>query len=158
MSKSAFRWLIVISYVVPSVFAIGDLTFLSHLIPSEFKQAQAIYDAAELEKVSTETVLIGMLCLAVLAAVPFQLYGLLRFRQWAPRFAVWFSVACYVLAPFTGVIVQSGINFAAMSLGSMLWGVVVVLPYVSPRVRRHFWPDQHLMDSVSAPQSDAVAR
>ena len=151
MSKSAFRWLIVVSYVLPTVFAIGDLTFLSHLIPSEFKEAQAIYDAAELEGDSTGTLLIGVLCIAALAAVPFQLYGLLRFRQWGPRFAVWFSVACYVLVPFTGVTVQSGINFAAMSLGSMLWGIVVVLPYVSPQVRRYFWPDPRPDGTVSGP-------
>ncbi|RYH28667.1 MAG: hypothetical protein EON54_23170 [Alcaligenaceae bacterium] len=142
MSKSAFRWLIVVSYVIPTVFAIGDLTFLSHLIPPEFKEAQAIYDAAQLEGDTTSTVLIGVLCIAAIAAVPFQLYGLLRFKQWGPRFAVWFSVACYMLIPFIGVTVQSGINFAAMSLGSMLWGIVVVLPYVSPQVRGYFCPNQ----------------
>ena len=140
MSKSAFRWLIVVSYVIPTVFAIGDLTFLSHLIPPEFKQAQAIYDTAQLEGDTTSTFLIGVLCIAAIAAVPFQLYGLLRFRQWGPRFAVWFSVACYMLIPFIGVTVQSGINFAAMSLGSMLWALWLCCPMCRPRCEGIFGP------------------
>lgn len=40
----------------------------------------------------------------------------------------------------------------------MLWGIVVVLPYVSPQVRHHFWLEQHTADAVSGSQSDSVAR
>ena len=81
--------------------------------------------------------------IAVLVAFAVNVYGLMRFKPWAPKFSVWISVACYVVLPFMGVTVMSGITYAAMSLGSALWGIVVVLPFVSPAVRQHFWPGSH---------------
>ena len=81
--------------------------------------------------------------IALLVALVVNVYGLMRFRPWAPKVSIWTSVVCYLLLPFMDVAVQSGITSAAISLGSMLWGIVVVLPYASSVVRNHFWPGSH---------------
>lgn len=140
MSKSAYRWLTIASFAIPALCLIADATIFAHLIPPDFKAAMDRQMEQELTSPSGLQLTSIAGTIAVLLALPFQIYGLLRFRPWAPRFAIWLSVACYILMPFYGASVYSGISSTALSLGSMLWGMVVLLPYVSPEVRSYFWP------------------
>ncbi len=140
MSKSAYRWLVVVSCVIPALSMLGDATVFSHLIPPEIKEAVGRHAAQQIEDAGWGTLALAAAGIALLLAVPVLLYGLFRFKAWAPKFSIWFCVLAYVFVPFAGVSVQSGITYSAVALGSMLWGMVVVLPYVSPEVRAHFWP------------------
>lgn len=143
MSKSAFRWLVIVSFVFPTLCAIGDATFFSHLIPPEIQAALDQHTEQQVSEASWGILAFSMGLITLLVAFAVNVYGLMRFKQWAPKFSIWISVACYVVLPFMGVTVMSGITYAAMSLGSALWGIVVVLPLVSPAVRQHFWPASH---------------
>ncbi|RYF51361.1 MAG: hypothetical protein EOO27_30095 [Comamonadaceae bacterium] len=140
MSKVAFRWLVVATFAIPAFFLIADFTFLAHLMPPDLKAAMDRQVAEEAANPSTVSIALFAAALAVVLALPFQIYGLLRFRAWAPKFGIWLSVASYGLMPFYGAALYSGITATTMSLGSALWGIVVVLPYVSPQVRSYFWP------------------
>lgn len=150
MSKSAFRWLVIVSFAIPTLCLIADATIFAHLIPSDLKAAMDRHIVQETSSASWAMLALFAGAIVVLLAVPFLIFGLLRFRPWAPKFAIWLSVASYALMPFFGASVYSGLTSTALSLGSMLWGIVVVLPYVSPQVRSHFWPDRHTTDSPSA--------
>lgn len=140
MTKFAFRWLVILSFGIPTLSMIGDFTVLAHLMPQELKEAMDRHIAQEMVAPSWGAVASYAGALAVILALPFQVYGLLRFRSWAPKLAIGLSVASYALMPFYGPAVYSGLTATAMSLGSALWGMVVLLPYVSPEVGRYFWP------------------
>lgn len=142
MSKFAYRWLVIVSFALPTLCLIADATIFAHLIPPDLKAAMDRHIVQETSSPSWAMLAPFVGAIAVLLAVPFQIYGLLRFRPWAPKFGIWLSAVSYSLMPFYGASVYSGLTSTALSLGSMLWGIVVVLPYVSPQVRRHFWPDQ----------------
>lgn len=140
MNKSAYRWLVIVSFAFPTLCLIADATIFSNLIPPDLKTAmdRHIVEEAASPTWSTFASLAG--AVAVALALPFLLYGQLRFRSWAPKLAIWVSVVSYGLMPFYGPAVYSGITSTAFSLGSMLWGMVVLLPYASPEVRSYFWP------------------
>lgn len=157
MSKSAYRWLVIVSFVVPALFMIGDATIFAHLIPPEIRGIIERRIEQQSADGSWGTLVFALFFTAVLVALPVNMYGLLRFKPWAPKFSIWFSVLSYVLVPFMGVSVHSGLSAAAMALGSMLWGIVVVLPYASPQVRSHFWPSQHSHNADTAPTSHEVS-
>lgn len=140
MSKSAYRWLVILSFGIPTLSMIGDFTFFAHLMPQGLKEAMDRHIAQEMEAPSWGTLASYAVAIAIMLALPFQLYGLLRFRSWAPKLAIGLSVVSYALMPFFGAAIYSGPTFTAMSLGSALWGMVVLLPYTSPEVRNYFWP------------------
>ena len=144
MSRTTFRWLVVASFAIPILCMVADATVFAHLVPTELKDAMARQTAEELNNLSWGVVASMVGTLAVLLGVPFLIYGQLRFRPWAPKFAIWLSVASYVLMPFFGATVYSGLGSTALSLGSMLWGMVVLLPYASTEVRDYFWPAQQV--------------
>lgn len=140
MSKVAFRWLIVLSFGLPILSIVADYTFLAHLIPQELKAAMDHQFDQEMGDPSWVTLIASASGIALLLALPFQVYGLLRFRSWAPKFAIWLSVASYATMPFLGATVYSGLTATAISLSSALWGIIIFLPYMSPEVRSYFWP------------------
>lgn len=157
MSKSAYRWLVIVSFVVPALCMIGDATIFAHLIPPEIRIAMDRHIEHQISDESTGTLVFALFSAAVLVALPINMYGLLRFKPWAPKFTIWLSVVSYVLITFMGVTIYSGLTAAAMSLGSMLWGIVVVLPYASPHVKSHFWPSQHSHNTDRAPAGHEVS-
>ncbi|MDH4417694.1 MAG: hypothetical protein QE485_10750 [Acidovorax sp.] len=138
MSKSAYRWLVILSFGIPTLSMIGDFTFFAHLMPQGLKDAMDRHIAQEMANPSWVELASYAVTVAIMLALPFQVYGLLRFRSWALKLAIGLSVVSYALMPFFGAAVYSGPTVTAMSLGSVLWGMILLLPYVSPEVRSYF--------------------
>ncbi len=61
-----------------------------------------------------------------------SIYGLFRFRSWAPRLSVIATALSLFCWPFSGAYAQSGLAFSISFLASYLWGAVIVLAFVQP--------------------------
>lgn len=85
--------------------------------------------------------------LTAVVATLASIYGLLRFRPWAPGFALWSGLAMCVLLVFGGPTVLSGLANGAFALASALWGAVIAMPCCAPEIRTAFWPDGHTAKS-----------
>ena len=128
MTISLYRALLVASLVVGVVSAALDPLFPG-LLPEQFHAAQASQD----EALSTPR-LLALSALGVVALVLYvaSLYGLYRFRPWAPRIALIGTAFTLVIFPLSGAFAQSGFAVAASYLASYMWGAAVVLAYVPP--------------------------
>ncbi len=139
MNKTNYRWLVIASIAVPVLAEVIERVFMPELVPQGLRDAYESYLAEDQEESIVLALVSGALT-AVVATLA-SIYGLLRFRPWAPGFAVWSSVAVCVMLVFVGSLVLSGLAYAAAALGCALWGVVLVLPYASPEIRAAFWPE-----------------
>ena len=128
MNERYYRLLVIASVAVGLVGALFDTLFPS-LLPQSFRDAQQIHDAG----FSTLHLIVAML-LGIVSAVLYvaSIYGLYRFRSWAPRLSIITTVILIVVCPFTGVWVQSGVTVSFSYLASYLWGAVLVLPFTPP--------------------------
>ena len=98
-------------------------------LPEVLTRALEAYDALPGRDNAVFLVLAEAVCLVVsLAAV----VGLYLFRSWAPRLAVISTPLLMLVTVLKGPVVVSGWGMALADLSSILWGIVVVLPYLSP--------------------------
>lgn len=128
MTTSLYRALVVASLVVGVASAALDYVFPS-LLSEQLRAAQA----SQLTEMSTPR-LLAFLLLASIALVLYiaSMYGLYRFRPWAPRIALICTAVVLVIPPLGGASAQSGVAIAAAYLSSYLWGAAIALAYVSP--------------------------
>lgn len=140
MSKTKYRWLVIVAFSLPFIGWVVDLLFPS-LIPIVYRDAMD-------ESYSDTTLTILLMQFVLLAVVIIfcivYLYGLLRFRPWAPKFAIWSYFLTMAIVPFALIapLVTSNVSFVVEQIGALLWGIVLVLPYLSPEIKAAFWPER----------------
>ena len=127
MTRTNFRLLLIASLIVSLLGGIVDF-LIPGLVPEAFHTAQKADDRS----LSIARVLAG-LAVALIGAVLYfaSVYGLYRFRSWAPRIAVAGTVLILLACPLFGTFAQSGLAVALSYLASYLWGAVVILGYTS---------------------------
>ena len=136
LEKSTYRAIVLASMAMPVAGLCLDSYF--PLIPASLK---SIYDSMVqfgAIKRYLPGVWLAMAVVTVTMLVSF--YGQLRFRSWAPSLAVSSTLAGLLLSCFAGPILQSGLGSAAASVGTLLSGMALILPYVCADVRALFWP------------------
>ena len=138
MGKSTYRALVIASLGIPLFGMLVEYGF--DLVPHELTDlSQSLLMQSEVGP--TDWIfLLALSVLVVLGLISF--YGLLWFRAWAPRFALWSSAATWVVTCFSPPIVLSGLGNATSALGFALFGAVLALPYYAPEVREMFWPSK----------------
>lgn len=138
MNTTKYRWLVIASIAIPVLAEVTERALMPGLIPAGLREAYESYLQEDQDPTITLALISGALT-AVVATLA-SIYGLLRFRPWAPAFALWSGLAACLLLAFIGSMVLSGLSYAASALGSGLWGAVIVLPYCAPEIRAAFWP------------------
>jgi hypothetical protein len=138
LNKTNYRWLVVASVVLPVLAEVAERFLLPELVPRGLRDAFQSYLEEDQEPAITLALVSGMVT-AVVATLA-SIYGLLRFRPWAPGFALWSGLAMCVLLVFGGPTVLSGLANGFLALGSALWGAVIAVPYCAPDIRAAFWP------------------
>jgi uncharacterized membrane protein (DUF2068 family) len=128
MTKSQYRTIVLLSFTLGLIGAFLDFVIPS-LIPEAIRKAQAEHDAA----MSMTRQFIGVLFIFGGVGLSWiAIYGLYRFRRWAPRLAVVGTVISLFALPVFNFTSQSGFASAFISLSTSLWGAAVVLCYVNP--------------------------
>lgn len=134
MTPTIYRAMLVASLALGILSGIFDFIVPSTL-PEVFKEAQESYDAAQ----ATDEVLLfllpGVVCVVVSLAA---FVGLFLFRSWAPRLAVISTLLGMLVTVLMGPGCLSGWAIMLSDLAGMLWGAVVILPYVFPPLQERF--------------------
>ncbi len=139
LNTTNYRWLVVASVALPVLAEVAERFLLPELVPRGLRDAFQSY-LEEDQGLSFTLALVSGAITAVVATLA-SIYGLLRFRPWAPGFALWSGLAMCVLLVLGGPMVLSGLAHGSSALGSALWGAVIVLPYCAPEIRAAFWPE-----------------
>jgi len=98
-------------------------------LPDAFSQAQEAYDASQ---TTTYLLLTGLGALVLFIVGIASFVGLYLFRSWAPRLAIIATALAVPITVLIGPMAVSGWTTALNELSSMLWGVALALPYLSP--------------------------
>jgi hypothetical protein len=137
MTESRFRLLLAV-YVCSLVAAI-----LSALLPSGFSAEIEDAIAGEPEPALFAN---GWLALALLGpffvAVLAGLVGLFRFSSWGRSLSLYTTIGGFLLFPFLGPAISSGLGASLTEACSVLWGAVLACAYFSP-VSARFAPLRH---------------
>lgn len=120
--------MLLFSFALGLVGAFLDFAIPS-LVPSVILKAVQEHDAA----MSMTRQFIGVLLIFAGVGLSWlAMYGLYRFRRWAPRLAVVGTVISLLALPVFNFTSQSGFASAFISLSTSLWGAAVVLCYIDP--------------------------
>ena len=123
-----YRLLLIAFLVVGIAGGALDLVFPA-LLPEEFQVAQKHLD----DGLSTgRTFIFTVIGVCTVAFGIASIYGLYRFRPWAPRSALVTTVLAVLVWPIGGAFAQSGAAVGLNFLASYLWGAAVVLAHVPP--------------------------
>ena len=131
MSDVRFRWLLVLYLLCmfAAVFAAflpsGYSTEIDELIAKEPVPAILANDWAFLGGAA-----------AFLAAVFTGLAGLFLFRRWGRTLSLHTTLVGFLVFPFFGPVVSSGLGSSLMEASSVLWGAVLACAYFSPASAR----------------------
>jgi hypothetical protein len=128
MTIRQYRLLLTAFLVVGIAGGALDLVFPA-LLPEEFQVAQKHHDEGLSDGLTFLFTIVGVCTLGFGVA---SIYGLYRFRPWAPRIALVTTVLAVVVWPFGGAFAQSGAAIGLNFLASYLWGAAVVLAHVPP--------------------------
>lgn len=129
MNASRFRLLLAASLVLGLLAAFIDQA-LPQLLPTAFRDVNAAQQAAAAEQpMAWYMLVLAVLCIGGLIAT---VYGLFRFRRWAPWLAVAGSALTVFVTPVMGPLAQSGLAMGLGYASSYLWGAVLVLCFVPP--------------------------
>lgn len=104
-------------------------TVVPSALPDAFSQAQEAYDASQ---TTTYLLLTGFGALVLFIVGVASFVGLYLFRSWAPRLAIIATALAMPITILIGPMAVSGWTTTLNELSSMLWGVVLILPYLSP--------------------------
>lgn len=139
MNRSSFRKLVIVGLGLPLLGALAESVLLPDLVPKSLQDSFETY-----VRETPDTVQIMATGFAFLVALPCTLicvYGLLRFRRWAPRFVFWSTAASYLPLLVGAPILQSGFGFAMTGIAGMVWGAIIMLTYFDPETRAEFGLD-----------------
>jgi hypothetical protein len=126
MTESRYKGLLYL-YIV-----LCGAMILAMLFPSYSSELSAAYDAEpESVLMSNWWVAVGLL-VAILIPNMMGLLGLFYFKRWARSLSLWSTVAAFVLYPFLGPSLMSGLESAFVEAASAVWGAVLALSYYSP--------------------------
>jgi len=126
--------LLIASLAIGIMGAVFDAVIPSAL-PDVFSQAQETYDASQTQTI-TFLLLKGLGALVIFIISTASFVGLYLFRSWAPRLAIIGTTFAIPISILVGPMVASGWATTLNALSSMLWGIVVILPYLSPMRER----------------------
>src|SRR4051812_28264321 len=118
MTITRYRTLLIASLIVGVLGALVDVIFPA-LVSEEFRKLQETQDeSAPISQVLmfSSLGLVGGVCVLV------SLFGLYRFRRWAPKLALIGTALTLVAWPFSGAFTQSGTAIALSFIASYLWG------------------------------------
>lgn len=136
MNKTTYRVLCAASFLIPTLGIIAD--FSLDPLPAELT---GLYDKYRLNwPLTAKEIAASVAGVLYLIAEVAALYGMLRFRQWAPKFSIWVTVAGTVIVCFLGPVLMSAFSYSTGSLGSTLFGAALAMAFYSPEVREMFRP------------------
>ena len=129
-----FRTLLVSSIVLSIVGAVIDSVF-SGLVPESLSNAYETYAAAEASMISI--LIAGIVSLILLGVAIVATVGLLVLQRWARPLALWSTVVSFLMYPFLGALLQSGLAVMLAYVAMSLWGAALAMAYYSD-VKSHF--------------------
>lgn len=131
---AVFRTLLVLSIVLSIVGAVIDLV-IPGLVPKYLSDAYEAYAASEASM--TAIFIVGIVSLAMFVVAIVATVGLLVLQRWARSLALWSSVVSFLLYPFLGATLQSGLAMMLAYIAMTLWGAALAMAYYSD-VKSHF--------------------
>ncbi|MEJ5128625.1 hypothetical protein WH367_21465 [Comamonas sp. MYb21] len=133
MTKNQYRMLVLGGMVV-SIFA-GVVDIVFGLIPRELYVQLSIRES-DFDYVS--------MMIAVFVLLPMfiaGLYGTLRFKRWAPKFNILFTlIALLFLIVDSAPSAQSNVSQVLEFLATYAHGLALTLPFLHSDVKQMFWP------------------
>jgi len=108
-------------------------TIVPSALPDAFSQTQEAYDDSQ---TTTYLLLTGFGALVLFIVGVASFVGLYLFRSWAPRLAIIATALAMPITILIGPMAVSGWTKTLNELSSMLWGVVLIPPYLSPLKER----------------------
>ncbi|WP_411885566.1 hypothetical protein [Polaromonas sp. YR568] len=128
MTSIYFRLMLLASLVCVLIGASIDSVFPS-AIPEVLAKARDAYEVQFYEAMGSGVILAGVL-IFVVSGVAFA--GLFFFRSWGRPLAIAGTALLLGMGFFAGVGVQSERSMFFGELGSLLWGAVLAISYLSP--------------------------
>lgn len=130
-----FRACIVSSILLQALASLVDVLFPA-LVPEALRHAQEAVTSGDLRVQDYVLIAVGVpMVITFLAAAA----GLYRFHSWAPRVALYVTLASFLIYPLVDAEVFSFASSLMSDLSMLLWGIVLAmafLPPVSERFRR----------------------
>ncbi|MFH1660001.1 MAG: hypothetical protein ABIG35_11885 [Pseudomonadota bacterium] len=133
MTPKLFRILLASSLLSAALGSGIDYLF-PNLVPQPLATA---LEAIEQPDWAVHPAFLWLIVVFLVVAGGASVIGLFRFSSWAPKLALAFSVILFILQPFSGVAVVSGLSMALNDLSASLWGAVLLAAFFS-QVKEHF--------------------
>ena len=135
MTKNQYRMLVIGSFLL-GIFAVV-FDYIVNTLPAELQSLNLslIRDVSDFHAMLSAVVGIFSLLFLLIS-----LYGLLRFRQWAPPLNWIVGIVSLLLLVIDGApMLKSAYAYALVILSSYLSVTVAILPYVNPAVKAMFF-------------------
>jgi hypothetical protein len=123
-----YRTLLVMSIACALLGGAID-SLVPELIPVSIREAQEALEETGLTTQDIGLIVVGLPYLAAFAICAVALY---RFRRWAPRLALYLTIASLLIYPFAGVTVASEWSQLFIEASAVLWGAVVAIAHLPP--------------------------
>jgi hypothetical protein len=124
----AFRLFIVTSVLLAIFGGVIDAMF-PDLLPEPLRKAQ---DALYSSELRTQDILLIVVGLPILAGGLVSVIGLYQFRPWAPRLALFVTIATLPLYPLVDAQAVSTWSMLLSESSAVLWGVVLAMAFLPP--------------------------
>jgi hypothetical protein len=128
MTTFQYRTLVLVSLALCWASAFLD-QLVPRLLPEALKQAEI---AAYAGQAPNWMMFVLVLAIASVLGMLAASYGLLRFRPWAPKFAVLATGLLIVTSATVEAVAISGIAFSVHALSWLCWGSAVLLSFTHP--------------------------
>ena len=129
---STFRFLIVVSLALELCAAFVDAVFPG-LVPEPLRLAQ---DAVASPDFRTQDILLIVIGLPIFVVGLVSAIGLYRFRKWAPRLALYVTIAGVAIYPLLDAQVMSAWSMLLTETSGLLWGMVLAMAFLPPLADR----------------------
>jgi hypothetical protein len=136
MTRTQFRVLLTLSIVAAFLSAGVDFAFpqWTEAFDKVLEQQaiDEITEAANEDFMLTKLIALSVVGVIFVVACVTVTVGLFRFSPWAPRLNLVLTLLALVGTAFMGPLVQSGLASTFYEVSSLLWGAIMVAPYLSP--------------------------
>lgn len=133
---TVFRTLIVVSLVLSLAGAVIDF-IIPGLVPESLSQAFAAYTESEFSM--TAVMVAGGISIILMMMAVISTVGLLVLQPWARSLALWSTAVSFLIYPFLGAVLQSGLAVMLINIALTLWGAALAMTFYSdlkPRFQR----------------------